>query len=298
MLNCTLCPRKCGAKRPDQRGVCGADTLRVCRAAPHYCEEPPISGKNGSGAVFFPACPLRCVFCQNTPISRGGAGKPVTPYELSEIFKRLEAQGVHNINLVSASHYIEAVLESFDIYKPKIPVLYNSSGYESVDSLMRLDGKIDIYLPDFKYSDNRMAERYSSAFNYSQVALAAIEEMVLQTGDIKYDKDGIVQRGTIIRVLVLPNHTKDAMAILDCIRANFGKSVLVSILGQYVPTGEAYKYPEINRTITDKEYEKVVNHALKLNLDGFTQELSAADEKYIPDFNPSSSDYFGYDSTH
>ena len=269
---------------------------KVARVGPHYWEEPCISGSRGSGAIFFSGCTLKCVFCQNYEISENHVGVFITPQQLANCYRNLEDQGVHNINLVSASHFIEAVLESFEIYKPKIPVLYNSSGYESVDSLRRLEDKIDIYLPDFKYSDNRMAERYSRAFNYSQVALAAIEEMVLQTGDIKYDTDGIVQRGTIVRVLVLPNHTKDAMAILDCIRANFGKSVLVSILGQYTPTGEAYKYPEINRKLTEKEYDKVINHAIKLDLDGFTQELSSADEKFIPDFNASSSDYFGYNS--
>lgn len=267
---------------------------KVARVGPHYWEEPCISGTKGSGAIFFSGCTLKCVFCQNYEISANHVGVFITPQQLANCYKNLEKQDVHNINLVSASHYLEAVLESFEIYHPKIPVLYNSSGYESVDSLRRLEDKIDIYLPDFKYSDNRMAERYSSAFNYSQVALAAIEEMVLQTGDIKYDKNGIVQRGTIIRVLVLPNHTKDAMAILDCIRANFGKSVLVSILGQYIPTGEAYKYPEINRKLTEKEYDKVVDYAIKLDLDGFTQELASADESFIPDFNCSSSDYFGY----
>ncbi len=271
---------------------------KVARIGPHYWEEPCISGKRGSGAIFFSGCTLKCVFCQNYEISANHVGVFITPQQLANCYRNLEDQGVHNINLVSAAHYIEAVLESFEIYRPKIPVLYNSSGYETVDSLRRLEDKIDIYLPDFKYSDNRMAERYSSAFNYSQVALAAIEEMVLQTGDIKFDENGIVQKGTIIRVLVLPNHTKDAMAILDCIRANFGKSVLVSILGQYTPTGEAYKYPEINRTLTEKEYDKVVDYAAKLDLEGFTQDLSSADESFIPDFNASSSDYFSYNSTH
>ena len=261
---CYACPHMCGAKRGqfEGEGFCGMGVQpKVARVGPHYWEEPCISGSRGSGAVFFSGCTLKCVFCQNYEISANHVGVFITPQQLAK------DQGVHNINLVSASHYIDAVLESFGIYKPRIPVLYNSSGYESVASLRRLEDKIDIYLPDFKYSDNRLAERYSSAFNYSQVALGAIEEMVLQTGDIQFDKDGLVKRGTIIRVLVLPNHTKDAMAVLDCIRANFGKSVLVSILGQYTPTGEAYKYPEINRTITEKEYDKVVNHAISLNLE-------------------------------
>lgn len=295
--HCNICPHRCGAKRSvyEGEGFCKMGVRpKVARVGPHYWEEPCISGTKGSGAIFFSGCTLKCVFCQNYEISANHVGVFITPEQLANCYRNLEKQGVHNINLVSASHYLEAVLESFDIYRPKIPVLYNSSGYESVESLRRLEDKIDIYLPDFKYSDNRMAERYSSAFNYSQVALAAIEEMVLQTGDITYDENGIVKKGTIIRVLVLPNHTKDAMAILDCIRANFGKSVLVSILGQYTPTGEAYKYPEINRKITEKEYDKVVEHAVKLGIEGFTQELSSADESFIPDFNASSSDYFGY----
>ncbi len=298
---CTACPHRCKAKRGiyEGDGFCKMGVLpKVARIGPHYWEEPCISGTKGSGAVFFSGCTLKCVFCQNYEISANHVGVFITPQQLANCYRNLETQGVHNINLVSAAHYIEAVLQSLEIYKPKIPVLYNSSGYESVDSLRRLEDKIDIYLPDFKYCDNRMAERYSNAFNYAQIATAAIEEMVLQTGDIKYDKNGIIKKGTIIRVLVLPNHTKDAMAVLDCIRAYFGKSVLVSILGQYVPTGEAYKYPEINRKITEKEYDKVVNHALKLNLDGFTQELSAADEQYIPDFSMPSSDYFNYSNAH
>ena len=222
----------------------------------------------------------------------------MTPEQLANCYRNLEDQGVHNINLVSASHYIDAVIESFKIYRPKIPVLYNTSGYETVDSLKRLEGYVDIYLPDFKYSDNRLALKYSSAYNYSQVALAAIKEMVRQTSDIKYDENGIIQKGTIVRVLVLPNHTKDAMAILDTIRYNFGDKILVSVMGQYTPMGEAYKYPEINRKITEQEYEEVVDHAIELDMDGFIQELSAADEEFVPNFDASSSDYFSYNSTH
>lgn len=299
--HCFVCPHMCGAKRTmfEGNGFCKMGVRpKVARVGPHYWEEPCISGTRGSGAIFFSGCTLKCVFCQNYEISENHVGVFITPEQLANCYKNLEEQRVHNINLVSAAHFIEAVLESFDIYKPKIPVLYNSSGYESVESLRRLEDKIDIYLPDFKYVDNRMAERYSNAFNYAQTAIAAIEEMVLQTGDIKYDSDGIVQRGTIIRVLVLPNHTKDAMAVLDCIRAYFGRSVLVSILGQYTPMGQAYKYPEINRKLTEKEYDKVCDHAIALGLDGYIQELSAADEQYVPDFSASSSDYFSYNSTH
>ena len=299
--SCMACPHKCGAKRTllEGNGFCGMGLQpKVARVGPHYWEEPCISGSRGSGAIFFSGCTLKCVFCQNYEISVNHVGTFITPQQLANCYRNLEDQGVHNINLVSASHFIEAVIESFKIYRPKIPVLYNSSGYETVESLKRLEGYIDIYLPDFKYSDNRLAEKYSSAYNYSNVALAAIKEMVRQTGKVKFDKDGIIQRGTIVRVLVLPNHTKDSIAILNTIRAYYGDSVLVSIMGQYVPTGEAYKYPEINRKITQEEYDEVVDHAIELDMDGFIQDLSAADEEYIPSFDCSSSDYFSYNSTH
>ncbi len=298
-IRCTACPHKCGVVRTEYKGngYCGMGLKpKVARVGPHYWEEPCISGTKGSGAIFFSGCTLKCVFCQNYEISANHVGCYITPTQLANCYRNLEDQGVHNINLVSASHYIEAVLESFNIYRPKIPVLYNSGGYESVESLRRLDGYIDIYLPDFKYCDNRLAEKYSGAFDYCNVALAAIKEMVRQTGPVEYDKDGIIQRGTIVRVLVLPNHTKDSMAILDAIRSYYGDTVLVSIMGQYTPSGEAYKYPEINRKITQREYDEVVEHAIDLELDGFVQELSAADESFIPNFDCASSDYFSYDS--
>ena len=299
--HCVACPHNCGAKRGliEGNGFCRMGVMpKVARVGPHYWEEPCISGNKGSGAIFFSGCTLKCVFCQNYEISANHVGVHITPEQLANCYRNLETQGVHNINLVSASHYIDAVIESFKIYRPKIPVLYNTSGYESVESLRRLEGYVDIYLPDFKYSDNRLAVKYSSAYNYSLVALRAIKEMVRQTGAIKYDENGIIQKGTIVRVLVLPNHTKDAKAILDTIKYNFGSKILVSIMGQYTPMGEAYKYPEINRKITEEEYDEVVDHAIDLDMDGFVQELSAADEEFVPNFDSISSDYFSYDSTH
>lgn len=299
--HCAACPHNCGAKRNllEGDGFCQMGVMpKVARVGPHYWEEPCISGSKGSGAIFFSGCTLKCVFCQNYEISANHVGVHITPDQLANCYRNLEKQGVHNINLVSASHYIDAVVESFKIYKPKIPVLYNTSGYESVESLRRLDGYIDIYLPDFKYSDNRLAMKYSGAYNYSLVTLRAIKEMVRQTGKITYDENGIIQKGTIVRLLVLPNHTKDAKAILDTIKYNFGNKILVSIMSQYMPMGEAYKYPEINRKITEKEYDEVVDHAIDLDMDGFVQELSAADEEFVPNFDSVSSDYFNYDSTH
>ena len=298
--HCTACPHKCGVERTLLKGdgYCQMGlSPKVARVGPHYWEEPCISGTKGSGAIFFSGCTLKCVFCQNYEISVNHVGTFITPEQLANCYRNLEDQGVHNINLVSASHFIEAVLESFKIYRPKIPVLYNSSGYETVESLKRLEGYIDIYLPDFKYSDNRLALKYSGAFDYTQTAIAAIKEMVRQTGKPVYDEHGIIQRGTIVRVLVLPNHTKDSLAILDTIRAYYGDKVLVSVMGQYVPSGEAYKYPEINRKITQEEYDEVVDHAIELDMDGFVQELSTADEEFIPSFDCSSSDYFSYQSS-
>ena len=286
MLNCTLCPRKCGAKRPDQRGVCGADTLRVCRAAPHYCEEPPISGKNGSGAVFFPACPLRCVFCQNTPISHGGAGKPVTPYELSEIFKRLEAQGVHNINLVSPTPYVTDIIEALDIYRPAVPVVYNTSGYERVSTLQLLDGYVDIYLPDFKYVSPGLSAAYSSAPDYPEAAEAALREMLRQRGGCEYGDDGMMTSGVIVRHLVLPSHKEESISVLERLSSLFGtEKYLLSLMAQYTPMYGASQHREINRRLTKLEYRRVSDAALRLGFKGFFQEPSSASSQYTPDFD-------------
>ncbi len=281
---CNLCPRRCNAERNEQlgNGFCGLGTLpKVARIAPHYWEEPCISGTNGSGAVFFSGCTLRCVFCQNYEISAENNGRVITIEKLADEFKRLEDTGVHNINLVSPTPYVEAIKAALDIYKPSIPIVYNCSGYENVETLKALEGYIDIYLPDFKYSDNELGLKLSRAKKYAETALAAIGEMIRQTGEPAFDNDNIMTRGTIIRHLVLPNHTKNSVRALELIADNFD-GALVSLMCQYIPFGKAKDIHELSRKITRREYEKVRQKLFELDLDGFVQDLSSADEKYIP----------------
>lgn len=285
---CNLCPRKCNACRTEHQGngFCGAGTLPVvARVAPHFGEEPCISGTKGSGTVFFSGCTLKCVFCQNYEISDGHKGRVVTPKELADCYKRLEQQGVHNINLVTADHYVTAVAESLDIYKPSIPVVYNCSGYTSPKTLSILDGLVDIYLPDFKYSDDTLAIKYSSAPNYVNTASAAIKEMIFQVGTPVIDEDGMMKKGVIVRHLILPSHTKNSLGVLDIIKRSYDKQVLVSLMCQYVPVNKAHDFPKINRTVTRREYEKVKSELYVLGLDGFTQDLTSASTDFIPDWD-------------
>ena len=285
---CNLCPRKCNACRTEHQGngFCGAGTLPVvARVAPHFGEEPCISGTKGSGTVFFSGCTLKCVFCQNYEISDGHKGRVVTPKELADCYKRLEQQGVHNINLVTADHYVTAVAESLDIYKPSIPVVYNCSGYTSPKTLSILDGLVDIYLPDFKYSDDALAIKYSSAPNYVNTASAAIKEMIFQVGTPVIDEDGMMKKGVIVRHLILPSHTKNSLGVLDIIKRSYDKQVLVSLMCQYVPVNKAHDFPKINRTITRREYDKVKSELYALGLDGFTQDLTSASTDFIPDWD-------------
>ena len=282
---CNLCPRKCNAERTEYsgNGFCHMGELPVvARVAPHFGEEPCISGTRGSGTVFFSGCTLKCVFCQNYDISAENKGRTITPYELSECYKRLEQQGVHNINLVTADHFTHAVVKSLEIYKPRIPIVYNCSGYTSPKTLSMLDGLVDIYLPDFKYSDDTLAVKYSSAPNYVNTATAAIKEMIFQVGTPQFYDDGIMKKGVIVRNLILPAHTRNSIGVLDIIRRNFGKQVMVSLMCQYIPAGRASEFSRINRKITHREYEKVKCKLFSLDLDGFTQALSSASEEYIP----------------
>lgn len=231
--------------------------------------------------MFFSGCTLRCVFCQNFEISAENNGRVITIEKLADEFKRLEDMGVHNINLVSPTPYVEAIKAALDIYRPSIPVVYNCSGFENVDTLKALEGYIDIYLPDFKYSDNGLALKYSRAKNYAETALAAISEMIRQTGEPAFDNDNIMKRGTIIRHLVLPNHTKNSIRALEMIADSFD-GALVSLMCQYIPFGKAKDIPELSRKLTRREYEKVKQKLFELDLDGFVQDLASADEKYIP----------------
>ena len=285
---CNLCPRSCNAERYEEygRGYCKMGTLpRIARAAPHMWEEPCISGTKGSGTIFFSGCVLSCVFCQNNEISAGGKGKTVTVGQLTDHIKRLEQMGVHNINLVSPTPYIESVIEAFSIYKPAIPVVYNTGGYEKPETIKRLEGIVDIYLPDMKYLSSSLSSKYSRASDYAEYACASIAEMVRQTGRPVFDDNGIMQRGTIVRHLILPSNTKNSIAVLEYLDKNFGSDILISLMGQYFPAGKAKDYPEINRTITKREYEKVLSALDDMSLDGFAQELDSATDKYVPDFD-------------
>ncbi len=282
---CNLCPRKCNAQRTEHHGngFCGMGELPVvARVAPHFGEEPCISGTKGSGAVFFSGCTLKCVFCQNYEISAENKGRTITPQQLADCYRQLEAQGVHNINLVTADHFTHMVVKSLELYKPSIPIVFNCSGYTSPKTLSMLDGLVDIYIPDFKYSDDSLAIKYSSAPDYVCTAISAIKEMIFQTGLPRFDSDSIMTKGVIVRHLILPSHTKNSIGVLDIIKHNFGRQVMVSLMCQYIPHGKAENYPKLNRTITRREYEKVKQELFNLGLDGFTQDLSSADEKYIP----------------
>ena len=284
---CTLCPRNCGAERTAESGagVCRMGTQpKIARAALHMWEEPCISGTRGSGAVFFSGCGLRCVFCQNEAISQQGEGKIVTPQRLADIFRELEAQGAHNINLVTAAHFVPAVLEAMNLYRPNIPIVYNSSGYESVETLRMLSGVVDLYLPDYKYIDPNMAAMLSGARDYPDVAFAAIAEMIRQTGAPVYDENGMMTRGTLIRHLVLPGLTGDSMKILTRIRNEF-PGIPVSLMGQYTPCGRALSISGMDRKIKKKEYARVLAHMEAIGLDGYRQELGSADGAFIPSFD-------------
>lgn len=287
--SCRLCPRRCGARRSAEHGegFCrmGADAV-VARAALHFWEEPCLSGTRGSGTVFFTGCSLKCVFCQNYQIStQREVGLRVTPQELSRIFLRLEQQGAHNINLVNPTHFAPAIAEALRLRRPSVPVVYNSGGYERVETLRSLEGLVDIYLPDLKYLSPETAERYSGAADYPQAAQAAVLEMARQTGPARFDGQGILQRGTIVRHLLLPSNTRNSAAVLEWLSQNLPEGVLVSLMAQYVPCGEAARFPEINRRVTKREYEKVQELLFSLGLDGYVQEREAARKDFIPPFD-------------
>ena len=285
-MKCNQCPRKCDTERTEKRfGFCGVGELpKIARAALHFDEEPPISGTRGAGTIFFSGCNLRCVFCQNYDISEEHQGVVITPYELSEEYRKLEAMGAQNIEFVTPSHYVNAILESLIYYQPRLPLIWNSSGYDSLDSLKRLEGVIDIYLPDFKYSDNALAKRLSNCGDYVETATAAIDEMLSQQPEIVIE-NGVIKKGVIIRHLVLPSHTKNSIGVLESIKERYGTSALVSLMAQYMPAGKAADYPDINRKLTKREYNKVLNKYIELDLDGFAQELDASDQKYVPEWN-------------
>lgn len=289
IASCALCPRRCGADRTAGRGFCGGGPLpRVARAALHRWEEPCLSGTAGSGTVFFSGCPLRCRFCQNHDISEGNFGRDISVSRLSAIFLELQRQGAHNINLVSPTPYAPWIAEALEGAGNalRIPVVYNSGGYENVETLKMLEGRADIYLPDLKYLDEAAAVRYSSAPGYFDVAARAILEMYRQTGPAVFDARGVLQRGLVIRHLVLPGLYRDSIGILRWIAGNLPvRDIRVSLMSQYTPMHRSALYPEINRRLTTFEYEKVVDAAGELGLQGYTQRRSAARDAYTPPFD-------------
>lgn len=289
--NCLLCPRKCGInRRTGQTGVCGVSSeIKVARAALHYWEEPCISGKRGSGAVFFSGCSLHCVFCQNREISDGKEGKVISKERLSDIFIELAGKGANNINLVTPGQYIPDIVWAVNDAKSrgmKLPIIYNTSGYENVTELKLLEGIVDVYLPDFKYMDSTLSARYSRAKDYPSVAKQALSEMVGQQPDVVIDDaTGLIQKGVIVRQLLLPGHVNDAKAVLKYLYDTYHDHVYISMMSQFTPIA-LKDYPEINRTVTKREYERLVNYALEIGItNAFIQEGDVAKDSFIPAFD-------------
>lgn len=289
--NCLLCPRKCGINRSTgQTGVCGVSSeIKVARAALHYWEEPCISGKRGSGAVFFSGCSLHCVFCQNREISDGKVGKVISKERLSDIFMELADKGANNINLVTPGQYIPDIVWAVNDAKSrgmKLPIIYNTSGYENVTELKLLEGIVDVYLPDFKYMDSALSARYSRAKDYPSVAKQALSEMVRQQPDVVIDDaTGLIQKGVIVRQLLLPGHVNDAKAVLKYLYDTYHDHVYISMMSQFTPIA-LKDYPEINRTVTRREYERLVDYALEIGItNAFIQEGDVAKNSFIPAFD-------------
>ena len=290
MSVCNICPRKCNAERlplaENGEGFCGlGGAPKIARAALHFWEEPPISGENGSGTVFFSGCNLGCIFCQNKKISRGRLGKTVTPERLREIYEELINKGAHNINLVTPTHFADAVLASLEP-KLSVPVVYNCGGYESVETLKRFEGKIQIYLPDIKYSDNALAKKYSAAPDYFETAKEAVKEMYRQTGKYDIGDDGIMKKGVIIRHLILPGQLENTKKVIDWVKNEFAPGeVLFSLMSQFTPV-EGCNTDELYRRLTKDEYSEIADYLFESGIeDGFMQELSSAKEEYIPPFD-------------
>ncbi len=291
---CNLCPRKCNIDRSSALGFCGeGETMRVARIAPHFFEEPPISATNGSGTIFFSGCSMGCIFCQNRDISRrGGAGSPISADELYEKMLELADMGVHNINLVTATHFLNQLIPVLQKAKAKnelkIPFVYNSSGYENVDTLKRLDGLIDIYLPDLKYFSDELAKKYSAAPNYRETACKAIKEMLRQRGIYRYNENdpSLLQSGVVVRHLVLPSHRKDSIDVLnELAKAVAPADILLSLMSQYTPDFALdTPYKNLHRRVTSFEYNSVCDIALSLGFDGFMQDKNSALSDYTPDF--------------
>ena len=291
-MTCTLCPRECKVNRKQgEHGVCGVsgENIYLARAALHMWEEPCISGEEGSGTVFFSGCPLRCVYCQNYNIAHAKTGKEVTKERLVEIFLELQEKGANNINLVTPTHYTPEIVWAVNQAREKglkLPIVYNCSGYEKVETLKMLDGIVDVYLTDFKYMDQDIAKRYSHAPDYPEVAKAALKEMVRQTGEAVFSENEMIQKGVIVRHLLLPGYLENARAVVQYVYETYGDKVFLSLMNQYTPLPQVEKYPEINRRVTEEEYDELVDFAIEIGVEnGFIQEGETAEESFIPEFN-------------
>ena len=289
-MKCNICPRECNVDRSQGIGVCGeSNKVRVALVSKHMWEEPCISGENGSGTVFFTGCPLHCVYCQNSIIANENHGREVTIEELADIFLKQQESGVHNINLVTPTHFVIQIRDALLIAKEKgliIPVVYNTGSYEKVESLRLLEGLVDIYLPDMKYFSKELAQKYSKASDYFEVAMAAIEEMYRQVGEAQFGEDEMMKKGVIVRHLLLPGSICDSRKVIKALFDKFGDSVYISIMNQYTPMeGIGEKYPELANRVTEKDYDELVDYAIDLGVEnGFIQEGETASESFIPDF--------------
>lgn len=288
---CTICPWECKINRNDKRiGKCrGTNNAKIALVSLHFFEEPCITGKNGSGTVFFSNCNLKCKFCQNYEISQYGKGKEITIEELADIFIEQQKRGAENINLVTPTSYAYQIIEAIKIAKKnglKLPIIYNTNAYENVETIKALEGYIDIYLPDFKYMDKKIAKQYSGVEDYPEVAKKAIVEMQKQVGNAQIDSKGIIRKGLIIRHLILPNNTENSKQVLKWINDNLPKETYVSIMAQYFPTYKAKDIEKINRKLTKKEYQEIMEYVDSIGLDnGYVQELGEHEEKYVPKWN-------------
>lgn len=282
---CQLCPRNCGIDRSVNLGFCGmGETMAIARIAPHHFEEPCLSGTCGSGAVFMSGCPLKCRYCQNADISHRHKGTPFIPEVLAEALRALVLKGVHNINFVTPTHFTLQILKTLELYRPPVPIVWNTSGYETLETLRLLDGVADIYLPDLKHYDSRMSGLIAAAPDYFAVASEAIKEMCRQTGAPVYDENGIMQKGTLVRHLVLPTLTTESMKLLSWVKDNLPGGTPVSLMSQYFPAN-GVSIKGLDRPVTKKEYERVAAHMRALELPGFCQEMASANARYVPDFN-------------
>lgn len=288
-MKCNLCPRKCNIERNENLGFCGVlSDIKIARSDLHFWEEPCISGENGSGTVFFCGCNLKCVFCQNNKISRGNLGKYISINELSDIFIELQNKNAHNINLVTPTHYIDKIAAAIDLAKEKglkIPIVYNCGGYEDALQLKKLENKIDIYMPDFKYWDNSYGKKYSNCDNYRETAICSISEMVRQIGKPQFDDNGIMKKGVIVRHLALPYLEEDSKKILKYLFDTYKNDIYISIMNQYTPP-KNIKYEELKYPVSNQQYNEIVDYALSIGIqNAYIQDVGTVSESFIPDFN-------------